>query len=180
MIIFFLLLWPIGSFFTHFPDSHQLEVFMLLICICLNLGLSCFLVDSLDFLTQSSLRCEFWKNIIMQIIKTATKILHLQTPCLSLKRLETGQSGNTWRRDGQQNNTNSATERIDSTGSADRHGAVWQASTTERMTDTTMRTRTRDRAQPWLRMQPCKNFGQNIELLEFDPYDPGWNWYHCS
>jgi len=38
---------------------------------------------------------------------------------------------------------------------------------------TTTRTRARGRAQPWLRMQPCKIFGQNIELLEFDPYDPG-------
>ena len=53
------------------------------------------------------------------------------------------------------NNTNSATERIDSAGSADGRGAVGQATTTGRMTDTTMRTRARDRAQPWLRMQPC-------------------------
>ena len=36
-----------------------------------------------------------------------------------------------------------------------------QASTTERMTNTTMRTRARDRAQLWLRMQPCKHFGEN-------------------
>ena len=34
---------------------------------------------------------------------------------------------------------------------------VGQASTTERMTDTTLRSRARDRAQPWLRMQRCKN-----------------------
>ena len=54
---------------------------------------------------------------------------------------------------GQHNNINSATERIDST---DRRGAVEQGSTTERMTDTTMRTRARNRAQPWLRMQPLK------------------------
>jgi len=51
------------------------------------------------------------------------------------------------------------TERMDSAGSADRRGAVEKDSTTERMTDTTMRTRLRDRAQdraqPWLRMQPC-------------------------
>ena len=59
----------------------------------------------------------------------------------------------------QHNNTNSATERIDSAGKADRRCAVGRAATTERMTDTTMRTRARDRAQdraqPWLRMQPC-------------------------
>jgi len=47
------------------------------------------------------------------------------------------------------------TERMDSAGSADRRGAVEQDSTTERMTDTTMRTRPRDRAQSWLRMEPC-------------------------
>jgi len=47
------------------------------------------------------------------------------------------------------------TERMDSPGKADRRDAVEQNSTTEWMTDTTMRTRTRDRAQPWLRMQPC-------------------------
>jgi len=56
-------------------------------------------------------------------------------------------------RPAQQNN--SATKRIDSAGSADGRGAVGQAATTERMTDTTMRTRARDRAQPRLRMQPC-------------------------
>jgi len=41
---------------------------------------------------------------------------------------------------GQHNNTHSATERIDSTGTAaaDRRGAVGKASATERMTDTTM------------------------------------------
>ena len=38
----------------------------------------------------------------------------------------------------QHSNTHSATERIDSTGRADRRGAVGKASTTERMTDTTM------------------------------------------
>jgi len=53
------------------------------------------------------------------------------------------------------------TQRIESTDSADRRGVVGQASTTERMTDTTMRARARGRAQPLLRMQPCKNLGEN-------------------
>jgi len=39
---------------------------------------------------------------------------------------------------GQHNNTHSATEKIDSTGKADRRGAVGKASAIERMTDTTM------------------------------------------
>ena len=72
--IFFLLLWHIGSSSTYFPDSLQLEVFMWLNCICLILRLSCFSVDLLDYLTQSSLRCEFRKNIIIQIIKAGTNI----------------------------------------------------------------------------------------------------------
>ena len=46
---------------------------MWLNCICLNLRLSCFLVDLLDFLTQSSLGREFRKNIIKQIMKTAVQ-----------------------------------------------------------------------------------------------------------
>ena len=97
-------------------------------------------------------------------------------PCLSLKRLGTGRPDNTWRRESACITIpprRGTTERIDSTGKAHGRGAVEQESTTERMTDTTMRTRARDRAQPWLRMQPCKNVGQNIKLLEFDPYDPG-------
>jgi len=50
---------------------------------------------------------------------------------------------------------------MDSTGKADSRDAVGKASTTERMTDRAMRTRAWDRAQPWLRMQPCKIFGEN-------------------
>jgi len=67
---------------------------------------------------------------------------------------------------GQHNNTNSTTERIDSAGSADGRGTVGQAATAEKTTDTTMQTRARDRAQPWLRMQPCAIFGQIVDLLE--------------
>jgi len=61
---------------------------------------------------------------------------------------------------------------MDRTAGADTRSAVGLAPTTERMAGT-MRTLARDQAQPWLRMQPCKNCGQNIELLRFDPYDPG-------
>ena len=120
------------------------------------------------FLTQSSLRCEFRKNIIKQIIKTAVQIFS-SSNTLSKFKEGSGRAGRVTltiaTRFGQHNNTNSATEIIDSsTGSADTRGAVWQASTTERMTDTTMNSRrlsstvhnyTLIRVRPLLRSRPA-------------------------
>jgi len=90
---FFLLFWHIGSFLTHFPDSLQQEVFMWLNCTCLNLRLSCFLVDLLDFLTQSSLRYEFRDNINIQNIKTAVQIFASSNTLSELKEAPDGPAG---------------------------------------------------------------------------------------
>jgi len=76
------------------------------------------------FLTQSSLRSEFRKNII-QIIKTSVQIFAPSNTLSKFKEARNGPAGkHLATRVGQHNNTNSATERIDSTGSADRRGAV--------------------------------------------------------
>ena len=58
-----------------------------------------FLIDLLDFLTQSSLRCEFRKNIIIQIIKTAVQIFASSNTLSEFKEARDGPPGDTWRRE---------------------------------------------------------------------------------
>ena len=84
--------------------------------------------------------------VIKQIIETALQIFASSNTLSKFKEARDGPAGkHLATRVGQHNNTKSATER---------------------MTDTTMRTRARDRAQPWLHTQPYKIFGQIVDLLE--------------
>jgi len=58
-----------------------------------KLNIFCFSVGLLDFLTQSSLRCEFRKNIIIQIIKTDTKIFASSNTLSKFKEARDGPAG---------------------------------------------------------------------------------------
>ena len=66
---------------------------MTILHMSINLRLSCFSVDLLDFLTQSSLRCKFRKNIIKQIIKTAVQIFASSNTLSKLKEARDGPAG---------------------------------------------------------------------------------------
>jgi len=51
------------------------------------------LIDLLDFLNQSSLRCEFRKNIMIQTIKTAVQIFASSNTLSKFKEARDGPAG---------------------------------------------------------------------------------------